>query len=352
MRGDVARADRKVTKRTTANKALSEAQRSDIIYAHGQGMSGRAIAELQKVGRKQVRLVLARFQKNEPLGRRQGSGPKRKTTPGQDAKLILDIKRDPKLTIKDILKLNPDVQVSAETVRSRLWETGEFGNYLMIRKPLITKKNRLARLAWAQVHKNWTVEQWRRVIWSDESPFVLRCKRRPTVWRRHSERLHIKNTIATVKHDKKINVWGCFSAHAVGRIHLVEGIMESNQYVNILRTQLVTSAFELYEDSNWIFQQDNDPKHTSRVTKAFMAEASINLLPWPSQSPDLNPIENLWSILDVKLKDRRCNNETELFECISNGWNALDISTLSHLVDSMPDRCKAVIEAKGMMTKY
>ena len=76
----------------------------------------------------------------------------------------------------------------------------------------------------------------------------------------------------------------------------------------------MTSAFELYQDSDWIFKQDNDPKHTSRVTKAFIAEASINLLPWPSQSPDLNPIENLWSILDVKLKGRRCNNKTELFE--------------------------------------
>ena len=94
MRGDVARAARKVAKRTSANKALSEAQRSAITDRWASEMLVRAIAEQQCVGRQQIRLILARFQKNEPLGRRQGSGPKRKTTPGQDAKLILDIKRD------------------------------------------------------------------------------------------------------------------------------------------------------------------------------------------------------------------------------------------------------------------
>ena len=86
-------------------------------------MSVRAIAEQQRVGRQQIRLVLARFQKNKPLGRRKGSGPKRKTTPGQDSKLIMDIKRDPRITITEILKVNPDVQVCAETIRTRLWET-------------------------------------------------------------------------------------------------------------------------------------------------------------------------------------------------------------------------------------
>ena len=73
---------------------------------------------------------------------------------------------------------------------------------------------------------------------------------------------------------------------------------------------------------------------------------------WPAQSPDLNPIENLWSILDKHLSNRKPKIESELFELLRNKWEQLDMSILRKLVDSMPDRCRAVIANKGFPTKY
>jgi len=106
------------------------------------------------------------------------------------------------------------------------------------------------------------------------------------------------------------------------------------------------------KSTNCYFQQDNDPKHTANSIKAYLANYEVPTLPWPSQSPDLNPIENLWSILDDKVKDRNPQNEEQLFTVLQNAWNALEPELLTKLADSMPKRIAAVIEAKGFPTKY
>ena len=197
-----------------------------------------------------------------------------------------------------------------------------------------------------------TIEEWRRVLWSDESPFVLIYNGRKLVWRLGNERYSITCCTGTVKHDIKIMVWGCFAAHGVGNLYLVEGIMEQVQYRTILENQLLPSAERLFPGEAWYFQQDNDPKHTANATKQYMIDNQIPILPWPSQSPDLNPIENLWSILDYKLRNRRPQNQQQLFEALTEGWNSLDRELLTNLADSMPRRIQAVLEKRDYPTKY
>ena len=76
----------------------------------------------------------------------------------------------------------------------------------------------LRRMEWFRLHQHWIVDQWRRVVFSDESPFGVRCARRFRVWRRKTEKYHLDCIKATVKHQRKINVLGCFATHSVGRI--------------------------------------------------------------------------------------------------------------------------------------
>ena len=112
------------------------------------------------------------------------------------------------------------------------------------------------------------------------------------------------------------------------------------------------SVRQLFPDKDCIFQQDNDPKHTAKLNQRFLANYEVPTLPWPSQSPDLNPIENLWAILDHRAKDRCPRNEDELYDLLQEAWNALDVETLTKLADSMPARIQAVIANNGLPTKY
>ena len=147
-------------------------------------------------------------------------------------------------------------------------------------------------------------------------------------------------------------VWGCLAAHGVGRFYLVESIMLKEQYVSILENHMYPSTMMLFPDQDFIFQEDNDPKHTARVTKQWFIDKGINRMDWPAQGPDLNPNENLWSILDGQLKDRSPKDREELFSVLKEGWNNLEPALLTKLVDSMPRRCQAVINSNGYATMY
>jgi hypothetical protein len=84
----------------------------------------------------------------------------------------------------------------------------------------------------------------------------------------------------------------------------------------------------------------------------WFAENEVEVMQWPSQSPDLNPIEHLWAEVERKLGARSFKRPQELWEAIQNVWNEIPIDSLINLVDSMPRRCQAVLNAKGYATKY
>ena len=142
--------------------------------------------------------------------------------------------------------------------------------------------------------------------------------------RRHNERYSLKCLQFSVKHDVKSNIWGCFSAHGVGSICLVDGILEQYQYMDILSKVMLPSAENLFGDGPWVFQQDNNPKHTATNTRNWFIEHEVTLFERPAQSPDLNPTENLRSILDQRCFARAPNTAAELFEIIESEWYNLE----------------------------
>lgn len=287
---------------------------------------------------------------------KEGRGRPRKTSTTTDRLIVHAIKVDPFITSKQVVCDNPVLEgVSSRTIRRRINESGEFASYWASRKPFLREENRKKRLDWCKRFQHKPVSFWRRVVWTDESPFVLRYSGKVRVWRMHNERYNPKYTVGTVKHDKKIMVWGCFSYHGTGNLALVDGIMDSKQFIKILKDNYLPSQERLersQHDLEVVYQQDNDPKHTSKLTRDWMESVGLEPMEWIAQSPDLNPIENLWSILDQELKHRKPNNEAELFEILKEGWNNLAKSMLERLVDSLPRRIAAVIAVKGRMTKY
>ena len=145
---------------------------------------------------------------------------------------------------------------------------------------------------------------------------------------------------------------GCFSSAGPGELETIEGRMNSEMYRGILERCLVKSAEKFNLPRGWIFQQDNDPKHTARATRAWFQDREIDLLEWPSQSPDLNPIENLWRELKLRVQERDPRNLIQLKEICKEEWAKIPISICANLVNKYSNRLEAVLAAKGQMTKY
>jgi len=290
------------------------------------------------------------YQKYGRIDRKPGSGRKRKTTELEDRDILISAKRRRTVTSKE-LKKDLNLEVSERTIRNRPHEFN-FYSFFTIKKPFILAVNQHKRLEFAKKHKNKPIEFWKSILWSDESPFVLRFQGKKRVWRLPTERYAPYCLKGTVKHDRKINVWGCFAAHGVGRLYRVVGMLDQNQFHSILVNQMIPSAIALFPSGEYIFQQDNDPKHTAKKNQLYLSNKKVSVLEWPSQSPDLNPIENLWSYVDRQLQERNPKNEDELFNIIKQCWESLNVEILTALVESMPRRCLAVIESNGMPTKY
>jgi transposase len=176
------------------------------------------------------------------------------------------------------------------------------------------------------------------------------------VWKRAGKTQTPADGIPTVKHGgKSIMLWACFSSHGTGQACKVEGIMDSIQYVQILRDKMLptlrNSPLSPHLEK---FMHDNDSKHTSRRTKAWLAQQQVDTIIWPAQSPDLNPIKHLWKHLKLALKayPRLPRNQNELLERALLEWSKIGPETCRKLVHSMPRRIQAVLAAKGGSTCY
>ncbi len=160
---------------------------------------------------------------------------------------------------------------------------------------LVNERNRGIRVAWATEHLDWTTEQGRRVLWSDESPFILSFNliRFFLVWWGSVQSWELYGHCQAWHED---NGMGMFLCTWGGKI-----ISNWGQHLRILIDQMGPSARQLFPHGNYIFQEDNDSKHSSKLCRGYLERSQINSFQWLSQSPDLNPIENLFLLVNIGL---------------------------------------------------
>ena len=133
-------------------------------------------------------------------------------------------------------------------------------------------------------------------------------------------------------------VWGCVSYHGPGPIYRIPGIMDQQEYVNILeRIMLPWTEHEM--PLKWVFQQYNDPKHTSKGAKSWFQANKVSIMQWPAQSSDLNPIENLWGDVKAAVNEANPKDTNELWDVVCAAWVAIPVQRCNKLVDSMQRRC-------------
>ena len=149
--------------------------------------------------------------------------------------------------------------------------------------------------------------------------------------------------------------WGCMTWDGVGYACKIDGKMDAELYVQILDEDLQASLqhYNKFPD-DIIFQQNNDPKHTSKKAQTWFEDDQIKVLPQPAQSPDINPIEHLWNHLKRKLGEYKIPPKgiLELWERVEGEWEKIEASVCQNLIESMPKRVEAIIKAKGGYTKY
>ena len=186
--------------------------------------------------------------------------------------------------------------------------------------------HRKKRLDFALKHREWTVDDWKRVIWSDETKINrIGSDGKQWVWKQVGEGLIEREVQGTVKFGGgNIMVWGCMGWEGVRILSEIEGIMNKHQYVDILSHGVPESRQKLgLTGDNFYFKQDNDPKHTSTHAFNWFEDQNINLPDWMAQSPDLNLIEHLWNHLKKQLKkyDTHPKGVHELWTRAAEEWD-------------------------------
>lgn len=149
-------------------------------------------------------------------------------------------------------------------------------------------------------------------------------------------------------------VWGAISVHGTSRLHIVDGIMNQDKYIHVLDTRLLPQIRDWFHETSWIFQQDSAPCHTAQRVKKWFKTNRIKVLPWAGNSPDMNPIEDLWNVLKNEIHQVPITTKTELIERLLHVWfHSPKIKEICRSnILGMPKRVKALLDAKGSQTKY
>ncbi len=221
-------------------------------------------------------------------------------------------------------------------------------------KPLLNQRQRQKHLTWAVEKNNWTFAQWSKVLFSDESKFCISFGNQgPRVWRKSGEAQNPCCLKSSVKFPQSVMIWAAMSSAGVGPLCFLKSTVNAAIYQEILEHFHASFCWQaLWRCADFIFQQDLAPAHTAKGTKSWFNDHGVTVLDWPANSPDLNPIENLWGIVKRKMRDTRPNNADELKAAIKETWASIPPQQCHKLITSMPRRIEAIIKAKGAPTKY
>jgi transposase/uncharacterized coiled-coil protein SlyX len=329
---------------------LSHDQRVAIRVLHKEGRDDSYIAQRIPCDVRSVRHWLT----HSDLQDSPRSGRKRKTTAEEDERIEQEA-RETKFTTPRRIKRKLGLDVSSRTIDRRLIEVGLFGRVARHKKKFSEEEIR-KRLSFAQGYKNWSAADWMRVEFADEKIFWGEgfwgqvFVRRPK-----GEALNPEYCVDQDPHPTKVSAWACFSGHGLGYMYIFNENMDAKLLQGILGTHLIESAelhFDIEHAERWWFLQDNAPQHKSVLVRTWLFNNGIQCIDFPPYSPDLNPIENLWTDLARRVEEFQCETMEELQDIVAEEWKNTDKDLLRSLARSMPERCQAVIDAKGDHTRF
>lgn len=340
-------------------KVVPDSTKWQIVAYHKANYQPPQIAEMLKVSRKCVSNTINTWRKTKNVKNKSRAGRPRKTSPRDDSMLFRLARANPYWSIRKLSMVwcsdgSPVPRVGRSTISNRLLEF-KLESHEVTVKPLLNAKDKEKRLKWCMERRNWSHEKWASVIFSDESNYqVINRKNKPTVRRFKEEKYEPRFIKGRVQAGGgSIGVWGCFNINGTGMCKTYGGRMNQDTYIGVLENCMIPSRDLLIRDtSEFLYQQDNAPCHKAKKVMKWFDENGVQLLPWPAKSPDLNPIEQLWNIIDQKLLNIEVSNLAQLEQAIKRLWKEITLDTCINLIESMPKRVELCIKARGGHFKY
>ncbi|KAF7239028.1 hypothetical protein EYD10_14251 [Varanus komodoensis] len=283
-------------------KELSEDLKKRIVALHKDGLGYKKIAKTLKLCCSMVAKTIQRLNRTGSTQNRPRHGQPKKLSACAQHHI-------PRLALGNRRMSATSIAAEVEGVKEAFLKT----------------MHKKARKQFAEDKQTKDMDYWNRVLWSDETKINLfGSDGVKHVWRQPGEEY---------KDNKRgggsVMVWSCMSAAGIEELQFIEGTLKANMYCDILKQSMIPSLRRLGRRA--VFQHDNDPKHTSKMTTALLNKLRVKVTDWPSMSPDLNPIEHLWGILKRKVEERKVSNIHQLSDVIMEEWKRTPVATCEAL---------------------
>jgi len=256
-----------------------------------------------------------------------------------------------KVTTARTVRCNLNLDCSIRTVQRVIAAAPFIQREKLKRKPMLKPVHIAGRLAFAKKHMTWS-DKWQSVIFSDEKRF---CLDGPDGFNFYFHDLR-KEELTSWKRQNGgggLMVWGSFGWNNKSDLVFIDGKINSAGYTKMLDERFLACAPHLAND-DYVFQQDNASIHVSKASKLWFNSRNITLLDWPSMSPDLSPMENMWGNLsrNVYRDGHQFQSLDQLKERICQCWEDISTEQCRKLINSMPSRIYEVILKNGKHTSY
>lgn len=307
---------------------LTQFQRTEMVRLNALGCTHQEVAQHIGCSKSTVSYTLQRYKDHSTVTTLARSGRKKISTALDKRALIGAVKKNKRLASHDlaaIWNLPNNKKASARTVRRVLQEYANMWRPAA-KKPKLMRDHIEQRLEFCKRHKTWSKLRWRDVIFSDEMYVHVDSRKNCIMLLRKSDVKHDSNCIIenTNQCNDCIGIWVCMSYTGVKFFKLFSGRLNAEAYLEIMKNYAVLSLDMIEE----------------------------NKIKWPTNSPDLNCIENLWSWVDLQLQKHRIANVADLQVILTNILKNVPVKICKELVDSMPKRINECLELQGHATHY
>ena len=339
-------------------KEYSQDLRLRCVAKSQRGLGAKRIARDLEIPVSSVKTILRAYRKRGHTFSAPRSGRPRITDERTDRRIVRAVEKNRFASAAAIAaEVSDEIgrPVKPTTVRNRLKATGLNGRSSR-KKPYLSKVHKSKRLAYAKrvLAALPREEDWANVLFTDEASIQLNGSTgKVSVWRRTSEAFAEKCTTPTHKNVRtSLMVWSSIASNGVGTIHFCDRTVNGEYYRKLLQEEIPTTRALLGLPTPTPFVQDNAPAHRAKLTKDCVDELQLTDFMHPPQSPDLNPIENLWTVMKAELHKNPASSIHDLKVKLKEIWYSIDAEIVRKCCMSMPKRLAQVVAAKGGNTKY